>query len=95
MFNGLSIAHDFSGHKLGFAMSTCAHDPDGSDLDNNDDNDLDTLDGGPDTYDSRPQVVQNRYFSDGTYHLLEAGFVASLCLCLEFINETMSHVQGE
>jgi hypothetical protein len=131
MFNGLSLVHDYSEHKLGWAMSTCAHDPpgstesvhghdhgssagggvehkpvdagatagggvpadaaiaphghvDGEALARSDAGALpshwsedvwakDPLENGPDFLDSRPHVLQNRYFSDGArvlFHFL-------------------------
>ena len=64
LFNGLSIAHDYTEMKIGYAMSTCGHDPvspeDGEAWGG------DPISGGPDTIHSRPHVLQNRYYSDGS-----------------------------
>ena len=74
MFNGLAIAHDFDEQRLGWAMSTCDHDPKPpSPLDDaesySDWERRDPLEAGPDLVDSRPMVLQNRYFSNGAYVL--------------------------
>lgn len=76
MFNGLAIVHDYGEQKVGYAMSTCAHDPVPPQPKNatGDDTlpnvwDGDPLHGGPDLLHSRPHVFQNRYFVNGTFNL--------------------------